>query len=572
MEYLTLNVSLQELDGRASYEAVVRGPAGDGRARFELDFGGQDLDAITAVVSRPRSSRRRIETVQSAQAREFGSRLFELIFQGSARDALVTSMSSALGADERGLRVMFDLEGAPALRNVPWELLWDKPDFISISAYTPVLRYVTPSLRRPPIVVRSPLRILGMVSSPGDVEALNVEDEKEQLTNACQHLKDRGLLEIEWVAEANLSGLLEALKSGTKFHIFHYMGHGDFDEQNEDGVLLFEGPAGRSQRVPGARLGTILRDHHTLRLAVINACEGARTANDSSGVASSLMEYGLPAVIAMQFEISDVAAISFARCFYGSLARGNAIDTALADARLGMFADEHALEWATPVMFTSVDDGQLFTLQSDVGIREERDREEREQREREAREREEQAQREREERERHGREAREREVREQRERAEHERAERERVDRERREREPPPPPPPAYAGFSARARAAAIDGFVALIVVSLVGAIAEGGHEANQSFPVVLGLVAGLLYYVALEGRWGRTLGKRLCGLRVVDAESGEPIGYGRALIRTFGLYLSWATVLLAFLTMLNDPKKQCWYDKRTRAVVVLTK
>ena len=567
MEYQTLSVSLQELDGGASYEAVVRGPGGDGRARFELPFGEQDLDAITAVVSRPRSARRKLESHQSAQARDFGSRLFELIFQGSARDVLVTSMSSALGTEERGLRVMFDLEGAPALRNVPWELLWDKPDFISISAYTPVLRYMTPSLRRPPVTVESPLRILGMVSSPGDVASLNVEAEQQQLTNACQSLKDRGLLEIEWVAEASLSGLLEALKSGTRFHIFHFMGHGDFDEQNEDGVLLFEGQAGRSQRVPGARLGTILRDHHTLRLAVINACEGARTANDSSGVASSLMDYGLPAVIAMQFEISDVAAISFARGFYGSLARGSAIDTALADARLGMLAEEHELEWATPVMFTSVDDGQLFTLQSDVGIREQSEREEQEQREHEAREREEQEQREREAREREEREARERE-----ERKTREREEREREAREKRERQPPPPPPPAYAGFLPRFWAAIVDGFMALIVLGAIAAIVEEGHGANQGLAAILALTGAFLYYVVAERGGKQTLGKRLLGLRVVDAESGGPIGYGRALIRTLGRYASSIALGAGYWAMINDPMKRCWHDRLARTVVISTR
>jgi DNA-binding beta-propeller fold protein YncE len=127
-------------------------------------------------------------------------------------------------------------------------------------------------------------------------------------------------------------------------------------------VLLFEARAGRSHRVTGVDLATILADQHTLRLAVINACEGARVALDSNGVAANLMQYGLPAVIAMQFEISDEAAIAFAAHFYGSVARNRPIDEALADARRGMFADGHGLEWATPVLFTSVDDGRLFEV------------------------------------------------------------------------------------------------------------------------------------------------------------------------------------------------------------------
>ncbi len=559
MDYLTLSVTLQALDGGARYEAAVRGPGGDGRAQFELPFGKDDLQAITAVVSRPRSSRRRMETEQSAQAREFGKGLFDLIFQGGARDALISSLAHAQSVEDRGLRVMLQLDGAPALRNVPWELLWDRPDFISISAYTPVLRYVDPSLRRLPVEVPQPLRILGMVSSPGDVASLDVENEKEQLESACERLRASGLLEIEWVHEASLSGLLDCLKSGTRYHVFHFMGHGDFDEQAEDGVLLFEGHAGRSQRVPGAKLGTIIRDHHTLRLAVINACEGARTANDSSGVASSLMEYGLPAVIAMQFEISDVAAICFARCLYGSLARGNAVDTALADARLGMFAENHALEWATPVMLTSVDDGQLFKLQTMPAAA--------------------------------GAGAKTPAAAPREGRAEA---------TKRVTAEPAPGPstshpgqpargafdaaPPqdlvddssarreartAYAGFSPRFWASMIDGLIALVIFAIVGASVEAGNKSNEPLATTAALIVALSYYIYSEGRWGRTLGKRMLRLKVVDAKLGKPIGYGRSLVRTFGRCLSGIALGAGYLAMINDARKQCWHDKLARTVVI---
>lgn len=359
IEYRTLNVRVEHLREH-TYEAIVHGPGGDGRVQFDIPADMPDLEAVAVAVSRPRSARRRIETTESALAREFGQRLFDLVFQGTARDVMRMSLAEARN-DEQGLRVMLELEGAPHLRNVPWELLWDRPKFISTSAYTPIVRYVDLPLRPRPLAVEPPLRVLGMISSPGDVRSLDTDGERALLDEACGSLDEQNLLEIDWVEEASLRGLLDRLNSGT-YHVFHFIGHGDFDESAADGVLLFEGPAGRSHRVTGTELGTILSDHHALRLAVVNACEGARIADDWGGIAGSLMQYGLPAVIAMQFEISDDAALSFARCFYSSVARNHPVDEALADARRGMFADGYGLEWATPVMFTSVADCRLFDV------------------------------------------------------------------------------------------------------------------------------------------------------------------------------------------------------------------
>jgi DNA-binding beta-propeller fold protein YncE len=359
IDYSTLNVRIEALAGDR-YRAIVRGADGDGQCEFALGFEPTDLDTLASAVSRPRSARRRIESDESAYARTFGGRLFELAFQDTARDVLRASLGRARH-ENKGLRFLLELDGAPRLRNVPWELLWDSPRFISTSAYTPVLRYVDIAARPLPLALQPPLRILGLVSSPGDMPALDAGREKEQLADACRSLTERGLLTIDWVADATLSELLERLDD-CDYHIFHFIGHGDFDEDHQDGVLLFEGRAGRSQRVTGVELATILADQRSLRLAVINACEGARMALDSNGVAANLMQYGLPAVIAMQFEISDEAAIVFARQFYGSLARSHPIDEALADARRGMFAAGHGLEWATPVLFMNLDDGHLFDI------------------------------------------------------------------------------------------------------------------------------------------------------------------------------------------------------------------
>ena len=119
-------------------------------------------------------------------------------------------------------------------------------------------------------------------------------------------------------------------------------------------------------------LGTILADEMTLRLAVLNACEGARSSVDDpfSGVATSLVRREIPAVVAMQLEITDRAAITFASELYAALADGYAVDAALAEARKAIFADENEVEWATPVLFMRVPDGRIFDVEAPANVHE----------------------------------------------------------------------------------------------------------------------------------------------------------------------------------------------------------
>jgi len=70
---------------------------------------------------------------------------------------------------------------------------------------------------------------------------------------------------------------------------------------------------------------------------------------------------GVPAVVAMQFPISDQAAIAFTDCLYPRLAQGLPLDTAVGEARKAIrIADRSSLEWATPVLFMRTPDGKLF--------------------------------------------------------------------------------------------------------------------------------------------------------------------------------------------------------------------
>jgi len=94
----------------------------------------------------------------------------------------------------------------------------------------------------------------------------------EDLTRELQ----QGAVEIDWLEQPTLQALQRGLRRAD-YHVFHYVGHGGYDRGSDDGVLALEDGTGRSRLVSGMELGTILADEMTLRLAVLNACEGARS-------------------------------------------------------------------------------------------------------------------------------------------------------------------------------------------------------------------------------------------------------------------------------------------------------
>lgn len=119
------------------------------------------------------------------------------------------------------------------------------------------------------------------------------------------------------------------------------------------------------------------------------------------------------------------------------------------------------------------------------------------------------------------------------------------------------------AGFWRRFGAALVDG----IIVGLIGGILIGLLRASGE---VLAIALSAGYYTYCEGgRRGQTLGKHALAIRVIDLDSGGPIGYGRAFIRYLGRIVSSLVFYLGYLWMLWDPERQCWHDKFARDVVV---
>ena len=363
MDYFDFDLLL-ERSGDAYLARVVSSPAGQAETVFPFPFDVKDLEIFNLKVGQPRKGVRRVNSPEMELAQEYGTRLFKAVFGGEVYTSFRSSHDQAR-REGKGLRLQLRIKDQ-RLASLPWEYLYNPSlnRFLTLAVDTPVVRYL--DLPEPvlPFPVTLPLKILAVITSPKDLPPLDVEGEWQRLNQALAPLTGRGAAQVDRLKIPTLSALPSQLRSGGPYHILHFVGHGAFDERSQDGLLIFENEHGTSQPVNGQRLGTILHNHPSLRLAVLNACEGAHPAAEDpfAGVAHSLVQQGLPAVVAMQSAITDRAALIFSQEFYAAVAAGYPVDAALAEARVAIYADGNDIEWGTPVYFTRLPDGQIFNL------------------------------------------------------------------------------------------------------------------------------------------------------------------------------------------------------------------
>lgn len=347
---------------------VIEAPVGEGQTEFSLPWMAEELLEVRELGQR--AFRSSPGVLADEEIHRFGGALFRAVFSGGVEVAFRTSCSEAAARGE-GLRVRLRLNRAPELSSLPWEYLYDESlgHFLSLAPGLSLVRQPEiPRVKRA-FGAEPPVRVLVLVADPRDLTHLNAEEEWTQVRQALAPLEQQGRLILERLGSGTLTALRKALRQ-QKYHALHFLGHGAFEPGLADGYLVLEDEEGRSQKVSGQMLGVLLAGHPSLRLVVINACSGARKSGKDSfgGVAESLVRTGIPAVIAMQFPVTDRAAISFAREFYETLACGVAVDEALAEARLAMMALEGGeMEWGAPVLYLRSKSGRLFKALPDAG-------------------------------------------------------------------------------------------------------------------------------------------------------------------------------------------------------------
>lgn len=360
MNYLDFDLLIEQ--SVTGYRArVINSPAGQANQEFQLPFSDLELRELMQRLENLRKPTRGLASPIREAAQQFGSKLFNAIFVGDLRTCWQSSLNAA-DHREAGLRLRLRFSGVPELLNMPWEFLYDETQgFPVLSVKTPLVRdldLLTPTTTMP---IRPPLRVLVMIANPRDYQSLDVAKEWQIIKDAVAALEQSGSLIVERLPQPTFKALQQQLLKHD-YHIFHFIGHGAYDQQVQDGVLFLEDQNGHSRPINGQDLGIILHDRKTFRLALLNCCEGGQTSESAPfvGVCQSLLRKGIPAVIAMQFAITDQAAIILTRQFYASLAGGLPVDSALAEARRSIFVEDNNVEWGTPVLYMRTPDGQII--------------------------------------------------------------------------------------------------------------------------------------------------------------------------------------------------------------------
>ncbi|MEZ5256975.1 MAG: CHAT domain-containing protein [Ilumatobacteraceae bacterium] len=368
-----LQISFEHLEGR---EYQVTAALDDGEtvtSAFTLpvdDVGLAEVlrDLGAALGHRPAAlpepghdrPRRRGRARHRPTAEQFGTTLADALLAGPVGE-LFDRAERDSGVQLRLAFVPDQLE----LLKIPWEFLCHRGVFVAMQPRTPVLRelWTGDADSEPPTPGRR-IRVLAIAASPEGHDPLETARELEQLALiASEHPDDVTLTTIE---DCTFDQLRRALDDD--HDVLHFIGHSFCDDHGEAGLVLCRDDRSPHQ-LSAMAFANLVGKSRTLDLVVLNSCESFRVVDGQpyASLAAKLVRVGRSAVIAMQFKISDDAAIKFSEELYHRIVVDRyGIDRAVAEACMAVMG-VNEMEFATPVLYLRDGNTELFRPMTEAG-------------------------------------------------------------------------------------------------------------------------------------------------------------------------------------------------------------
>jgi hypothetical protein len=288
--------------------------------------------ATLSVAQLPTLARFRSRLSEAAQGRalsrptdkellDFGVALFNVLVSGDI--ARVYARSPA----NQHVRLQI-LSDHPAIQEIPWEYMRDPVVRQVLNTNRSIVRLI-PTIGIEPVPRKrlgSGINVLFAYAEPPGVPGVGWDEVKATVESELAAWSQGATIDV--VAGATVQSLLGSLNAKV-YDVLHLICHGEVDSKGDGRLLLLDLTGKRPDPIDARKLGQILVNRG-LRLVVLSSCNGAAGdfAREFAVIGRALVECGIPAVVANQFEIERTLVSKFARGFYGELARSGDVDLA----------------------------------------------------------------------------------------------------------------------------------------------------------------------------------------------------------------------------------------------------
>lgn len=393
MDYNDFTLRLRDLEDGQFQVEVLHSPVGE-------------MNQPTVVAYEPARLTRwlnklEFKGIQQPELIALGEALADLLLPNEPRQMLLRSLAAL--PDGSGLRLRLVIN-EPELANLPWEYVYLYPTsageaieknldgFLVLDPRLSIVRHEALDAKPGAVGATQPLRLVVGLATPTDQAPLDLEKERRTIDDALAEVNE---IQHKVVDHMTVPAFEQAVQGA---HIFHFAGHGTFSQQasgaegtrdlklistqDEDGrrtlegagLLAFENGEGKTHLFPADKVAQNLV---SVRLAVLGACESGRRDNVNvwSGIAPALMRNGVPAVVAMQYEVYDKSAIAFSRRFYQAISVGLSLDEAVTQGRLAVLNLDAPfdLDFGVSVLYMRAPDGMIFaSVTEDSALAEQR--------------------------------------------------------------------------------------------------------------------------------------------------------------------------------------------------------
>ena len=332
----------------------IRASSEQGEISGELQLNQRIIKPILNLIKR-RESDKELQ-------KDLGNELYQALFPKEIDKRFHATIAGAQ-AQKQSVRLRLIFE-SPDLASLPWEFLYDEQTntFLGNNTETVLSRYIDVPLQKREIKAASlPLKVLVVISSPTDLATLDATGEENLIREALKQHTDAGQIELDVITEATTANIRQKLRE-KPYNIFHFIGHGDF--QNEKGYIALLNEEGKAKSLDDENFANFFLGNSHLGLIILNCCRGATVSSNQSfaGTISNLVRRGIPAAVAMQYSISDSTAKLFADEFYKTLALGFPVDTEIQETRnaISMDVGLDKRDFGTPVLYMRAKDGIIL--------------------------------------------------------------------------------------------------------------------------------------------------------------------------------------------------------------------